>query len=166
MSLRLGGKQKRWNVKVEASVNTCVSRPYNLDQSMRRTVYCVSFPRHSLNHRTHTYQYIPQQSAHPTKVGRAIIFGCMTHYRLESSLRKDCLEQIGLLCTRLGAKVTTLAEWNVNSGNNHILVHTTELSGRRPASISSAPPTLRRSTHSTSFDCDSPRQTPGVVVGF
>ena len=47
------------------------------------------------------YQYIPQQSAHPPGVGRAIIFGCMRRYRLQNSLRKDYLEQINLLYTAL-----------------------------------------------------------------
>jgi hypothetical protein len=50
------------------------------------------------------YQYIPQQSAHPPGVGRAIIFGCMRRYRLQNSLRKDYLEQINLLYTHMKAR--------------------------------------------------------------
>ena len=64
------------------------------------------------------YQYIPQRSAHPPGVGRAIIFGCTRRYRLQNSLREDYLEQINLLYTHMKAREWEhhlLAEWIMKS---------------------------------------------------
>ena len=64
------------------------------------------------------YQYIPQRSAPPPGVGRAIIFGCMRRYRLQNSLREDYLEQINLLYTHMKARGWEhhlLTEWIMKS---------------------------------------------------
>ena len=64
------------------------------------------------------YQYIPQRSAHPLKVGRSIIFGKMQRYHLQNSKRKDFIEQVDLLYERMKARGwqhSLLYEWILES---------------------------------------------------
>ena len=64
------------------------------------------------------YQYIPQRSAHPLKVGRAIIFGKMQRFYLQNSKREDYIKQVDLLYEHMKARGwqhSFLHEWILES---------------------------------------------------
>ena len=50
------------------------------------------------------YQYIPQASAHPLGVGKAMIFGALRRYKLQNTRREDYLHMIRLHFQRMRAR--------------------------------------------------------------
>lgn len=50
------------------------------------------------------YQYIPQASAHPLGMGKAMIFGALRRYKLQNTRREDYLQMIRLHFRRMKAR--------------------------------------------------------------
>ena len=50
------------------------------------------------------YLYIPVASAHPLRVGKAMIYGSLRRHYLQNTHRKDYLKQIKLLLVHMKAR--------------------------------------------------------------